>query len=97
LVGLCHLELAEGSLPRHNINEIVLTWTTAKKRKIKVGDVIGDRDHPAYPNASPLPGTLTGRNRHGSPVKGVTKDDTDYNIIPYRRNCDWSQDGDMSK
>ncbi len=58
LVELYHLELAEGRLPRPNTNEIVIPWTAAKNRNLHVGDVIGDRDHPIYPNAPKLPSEL---------------------------------------
>ncbi len=58
LVELYSLELAEGRLPRPNSNEIVIPWTAAKNRNIQVGDVIGDRDHPIYPDAPALPSEL---------------------------------------
>jgi hypothetical protein len=55
LTELYDLTLADGRLPRPNTNEIVLPWTVAKNRKIKVGDVIGSRDHPIYQDAPTLP------------------------------------------
>ena len=58
LVDLYHLQLAEGRLPRPNTNEIVLAWTAAKNRNLKVGDVIGNRDHPTYAGAPTLPSDL---------------------------------------
>jgi ABC-type antimicrobial peptide transport system permease subunit len=58
LVELYGLELAEGHLPRPNTNEIVIPWTAAKNRNLHVGDVIGDRDQPIYPNAPKLPSEL---------------------------------------
>jgi hypothetical protein len=58
LVELYGLELAEGRLPRSNTNEIVIPWTAAKNRNIQVGDVIGDRDRPIYPEAPTLPSEL---------------------------------------
>jgi ABC-type lipoprotein release transport system permease subunit len=58
LVELYGLELAEGRLPRPNTNEIVIPWTAAKNRNLQVGDVIGDRDHPIYPDAPALPSEL---------------------------------------
>jgi ABC-type lipoprotein release transport system permease subunit len=58
LVELYDLELAEGRLPHPNTNEIVIPWTAAKSRNLHVGDVIGDRDHPIYPDAPTLPSEL---------------------------------------
>jgi ABC-type antimicrobial peptide transport system permease subunit len=58
LVELYGLELAEGHLPRPNTNEIVIPWTAAKNRNLHLGDVIGDRDHPIYPDAPTLPSEL---------------------------------------
>ena len=58
LVDLYGLKLAEGRLPRPNTNEIVLAWATAKNRNLKVGDVIGNRDHPIYAGAPTLPSDL---------------------------------------
>jgi hypothetical protein len=58
LVELYHLKLAEGHLPRSNTNEIVFPWAIAKNRNIHVGDVIGDPEHPIYPNAPALPTRL---------------------------------------
>jgi ABC-type lipoprotein release transport system permease subunit len=55
LVDLYHLELAEGRLPQPNSNEIVLPWAVAKNRDIQVGDIIGSREHPVYPDAPTLP------------------------------------------
>ena len=58
LVELYDLELAQGHLPRPNTNDIVIPWTVAKNRDIQVGDVIGSRDDPTYPNAPTLPSDL---------------------------------------
>ena len=58
LVELYGLELEEGRLPHPNTNEIVIPWTAAKNRNLHVGDVIGDRDHPIYPDAPTLPSEL---------------------------------------
>jgi len=58
LVELYGLKLAEGHLPRPNTNDIVIPWTVAQNRDIQVGDVIGNRDHPIYPNAPTLPSEL---------------------------------------
>ncbi len=58
LVELYRLELEEGHLPRPNSNQIVIPWTAAKNRNLQVGDVIGDPDHPIYPDAPPLPAEL---------------------------------------
>jgi ABC-type antimicrobial peptide transport system permease subunit len=58
LVKLYGLELAEGHLPRPNTNDIVIPWAAATNRNLHVGDVIGDRDHPIYPDAPTLPSEL---------------------------------------
>jgi ABC-type lipoprotein release transport system permease subunit len=58
LVALYGLELAEGHLPRPNTNEIVIPWAAAKNRNLHVGDVIGDPNHPIYPDAPTLPSEL---------------------------------------
>jgi ABC-type antimicrobial peptide transport system permease subunit len=58
LVNLYHLTLAEGHLPQTNTNEIVLPWTAAKNRNIKVGDIIGDPANPIYPGAPSLPASI---------------------------------------
>ena len=58
LVELYHLSLAEGHLPRPNTNEIVIPWTFAQNRNLRVGDVIGDRAHPIHPDAPTLPSEL---------------------------------------
>lgn len=58
LVDLYGLELAEGHLPRPNTNDIVIPWTVAQNRGIRVGDVIGDRAHPVHPDAPTLPSEL---------------------------------------
>jgi len=55
LVELYQLKLAVGHLPRPNTNDVVIPWTVAKNRNIKVGDVIGDPAHPVYPGAPSLP------------------------------------------
>ena len=51
LVELYGLELKEGHLPRPRTNEMVISEVVAQNRDLKIGDVIGDPDHPAYPNA----------------------------------------------
>ncbi len=58
LIELYSLALDEGRLPRPNTNEIVIPWTAAKNRDLQVGDVIGNRDFPIYPNAPTLPSEL---------------------------------------
>jgi len=58
LMELYGLKLAEGHLPRPNTNDIVIPWTVAQNRDIQVSDVIGNRDHPIYPNAPTLPSEL---------------------------------------
>jgi len=58
LVELYRLKLAEGHLPRPNTNDIVIPWTAAINRDIQVGDVIGNRAYPIYPDAPTLPSEL---------------------------------------
>lgn len=58
LVALYGLRLGEGRLPRPNSNEIVIPWTVAQNRGLRVGDVIGNRDHPVHRNAPTLPTEL---------------------------------------
>jgi ABC-type antimicrobial peptide transport system permease subunit len=58
LVELYGLKLAEGHLPRPNTNDIVLPWAAAQNRNIQVGDVIGSRAQPIYPDAPTLPSEL---------------------------------------
>lgn len=58
LVELYGLKLAAGHLPRPNTDEIVIPWTIAQNRDIKIGDVIGDRDHPVHRDAPTLPSEL---------------------------------------
>ncbi|MBN2391824.1 MAG: ABC transporter permease, partial [Anaerolineae bacterium] len=55
LVALNNLELKEGHLPRPNTNELVIPEVVAQNRNLHVGDVIGNREHPAYPGAMTLP------------------------------------------
>ncbi len=55
LVALYDLELKEGHLPRPNTNELVIPEVVAQNRDLHVGDVIGNREHPAYPGAMALP------------------------------------------
>lgn len=55
LVALYDLELKEGHLPHANSNEIVIPEVVAQNRDLHVGDVIGNREHPAYPGAMVLP------------------------------------------
>lgn len=54
LVELCGLELKEGRLPRPGTHEMVIPEALARNRDLKIGDVIGDPDHPAYPGAPSL-------------------------------------------
>ncbi|MBN1218107.1 MAG: ABC transporter permease [Anaerolineae bacterium] len=58
LVDLYHLKLAEGRLPRPNTNDIVIPWTIAQNRGIRVGDMMGDSRHPLHPSAPTLPSPL---------------------------------------
>jgi ABC-type lipoprotein release transport system permease subunit len=51
LVELYGLELKEGHLPRPRTNEMVISEVVAQNRDLQIGDVVGDPDHPAYPNA----------------------------------------------
>ncbi|MBN1312466.1 MAG: ABC transporter permease [Anaerolineae bacterium] len=69
LMELYNLELAEGHLPHPNTNELVIPWVVAQNRDVKVGDVIGDRAHPIYPNAPQLPSELV--------VSGILAPDED--------------------
>jgi ABC-type antimicrobial peptide transport system permease subunit len=54
LIDLYDLELKEGHLPRPGTNEMVIPEILAQNRELKVGDVIGDPNRPAYPGASSL-------------------------------------------
>jgi ABC-type lipoprotein release transport system permease subunit len=54
LVDLYRLTIKAGYLPNPGTNEMVIPETLAKNRGLKVGDVIGDPHHPAYPNAPSL-------------------------------------------
>jgi ABC-type antimicrobial peptide transport system permease subunit len=58
LVELYGLDLAKGRLPHPNTNEVVIPWAAAKNRDLHVGDVIGHRDLPIYPQAPTLPSEL---------------------------------------
>jgi len=55
LVALYGLQLKEGHLPRPRSNEVVLPETVAQNHNLKVGDVIGDPEHPVHPDAPHLP------------------------------------------
>ena len=55
LVALYDLKLKEGHLPRPNTNELVIPEVVAQNRNLHIGDVIGNREHPAYPGAMALP------------------------------------------
>ena len=55
LIDLYDLELKEGHLPRPRTNELVIPESVAQNRLLHVGDVIGNRDQPAYPGAMVLP------------------------------------------
>jgi len=54
LVELFDLRLKEGHLPRPRTNEMVIPETVAENRNLKIGDVIGDPDRPAYPGAQSI-------------------------------------------
>jgi ABC-type lipoprotein release transport system permease subunit len=54
LVELYDLKLKEGHLPRPRTNEVIISEATAQNRNLKVGDIIGDPDHPAYPGAEAM-------------------------------------------
>jgi hypothetical protein len=54
LIELYDLELKEGHLPRPGTNEMVIPEILAQNRDLKVGDVIGNPNHPAYPGATSL-------------------------------------------
>jgi ABC-type lipoprotein release transport system permease subunit len=58
LVTLYGLEMEAGHLPRPGTNEVVIPRTAAKNRNLHVGDVMGDPDHPLYPDAPTLPSPL---------------------------------------
>ena len=55
LITLYDLKLKEGHLSRSNTNEIVIPEIVAQNRNLQIGDVIGSREHPAYPGAMALP------------------------------------------
>jgi ABC-type antimicrobial peptide transport system permease subunit len=55
LIELYDLELKEGHLPDPGTNEMVIPEILAQNRDIKIGDVIGDPNRPAYPGATSLP------------------------------------------
>jgi ABC-type lipoprotein release transport system permease subunit len=55
LIELYGLVLKEGHLPRPHTNEMVIPEILAQNRDLQIGDVIGDPDHPAYPDAESLP------------------------------------------
>ena len=55
LVELFDLELEQGHLPRPHTNEMVIPQIVAQNRRLKVGDVVGDRNNPAYSGAPILP------------------------------------------
>ena len=54
LVELFGLELLVGRLPQPGTNEVVIPESLARNRRLEVGDVIGDPNDPAYPNAPSL-------------------------------------------
>jgi ABC-type antimicrobial peptide transport system permease subunit len=54
LIELYDLELKEGHLPRSGTNEMVIPEILAQNRDLKVGDVIGNPNQPAYPGATSL-------------------------------------------
>ncbi len=55
LVELYGLELKEGRLPGPRTNQIVISEAVAQNLDLRIGDVIGDPDRPAYPGAPALP------------------------------------------
>jgi len=54
LVELYGLDLKQGHLPRPGTNEMVISEALAKNRNLKIGDVVGDPEQPAYPGAPAL-------------------------------------------
>jgi len=58
LVDMYGLSLKEGHLPRPGTNEMVIHETLAMNRDLKIGDVVGDPNHPAYPSAPSLETTF---------------------------------------
>lgn len=54
LVELYGLEVKEGQLPRQGTNEMIISEALAKNRDLKIGDVVGDPEQPAYPGAPSL-------------------------------------------
>jgi ABC-type lipoprotein release transport system permease subunit len=58
LVELYDLEIKEGRLPRPHSSEMIIAEALAQNRELEVGDIVGDRDRPVYPGASPLPATF---------------------------------------
>jgi ABC-type lipoprotein release transport system permease subunit len=54
VVDLFDLRLKEGHLPQPRTNEIAIPESVAANRNLKVGDVIGDPDRPAYPGAQSI-------------------------------------------
>jgi ABC-type lipoprotein release transport system permease subunit len=55
LVERFQLELKAGRLPGRGSNEMVISEALAQNRHLKIGDLIGDPDQPAYPGAPSLP------------------------------------------
>jgi ABC-type lipoprotein release transport system permease subunit len=55
IVELYDLELKEGHLPRPHTNEIVIPEIVAQNRDLHIGDVLGNREYPAYLGAPALP------------------------------------------
>jgi ABC-type lipoprotein release transport system permease subunit len=55
LADLYGLGLKQGHLPRPRTNEMVIPEILAQNRDLQIGDVIGDPDRPAYPDAESLP------------------------------------------
>jgi hypothetical protein len=58
LVDLFGLKLAEGRLPRPGTNELVIPWTFARNRGLRLGDAVGEAGNPLYPDAPDLPSPL---------------------------------------
>lgn len=54
LISLYDLKLKDGSLPDPGSNKMVIPETLAENRDLRVGDVIGNPDQPAFPGAPSL-------------------------------------------
>ena len=54
LTELYGLELSAGHLPRPRTNDVVISQALVNNRGLRIGDVIGNPNAPAYPGAWPL-------------------------------------------